>query len=395
MARVLIAIHSLRTGGAERVALQFARWLLAAGHGVVLLTPGRAGADFYPLPAGLERRHEPPLPGPLERLGPLVFPLRVWRLRRLLQAEHFDLALGMTTLPAVKLLLAAWNGALPVVVAERIFPGATPLALPWRWLRRFTYPRAALHLVQTEAIATWLRQRRLTARTAVLANAIPWPLPEHPPRVDPAGLLEPEERLVLAVGTKPHQKGFDLLVPAFAAVAARRPGWRLAIAGLPTEAWPTGWPALPAGVAAPLLPGRVGNLAEWYARAELFVLSSRFEGIPNVLLEAMASGCPCLAIDCPTGPAELIAHGQNGWLLPAGSGVSELMAALEALIDDPELRRRLGHGALAVRQRFAEATIRGQFLAALAPWLQPVSPSAAAPLPASSSPSSSPSAATP
>jgi glycosyltransferase involved in cell wall biosynthesis len=103
-----------------------------------------------------------------------------------------------------------------------------------------------------------------------------------------------------------------------------------------------------------------------------------------VLLEAMASGCACLAIDCPTGPAELIDHGHNGWLLPAGTGVSELTAALQELIDDPELRRRLGHGALVVRQRFAEATIRHQFLAALAPWLQPLSPSAAAP--ASSAP---------
>ncbi len=370
MARVLIAIHALRTGGAERVALQFAGWLLAAGHGVVLLTPSRAGADFYPLPAGLERRHEPPLPGVLERLGPVLFPLRLWRLRRLLQGERFDLALGMTTLPAVKLLLAAWGLDLPVVVAERIYPGATPLALSWRWLRRLTYPRAVLHLVQTEAIAAWLRQRRLARRTHVLANAIPWPLGDHPPRVDPASLLEPAERLVLAVGTKPHQKGFDLLVPAFAAVATRRPGWRLAIVGLPAQAWPADWPAPPAGGAGPLLPGRVGNLADWYARAELFVLSSRVEGIPNVLLEAMASGCACLAIDCPTGPAELIDHGRSGWLLPAGSGVAALEAALEALIDQPERRRRLGQGALAVRQRFAEATIRRQFLAALAPWLQ-------------------------
>ncbi len=392
MARVLIAIHALRTGGAERVALQFARWLLEAGHGVVLLTASRAGADFYPLPPGLERRHEPPLPGPLERLGPLVFPLRVWRLRRLLEAERFDLALGMTTLPAVKLLLAAWGSALPVVVAERIFPGATPLVLPWRWLRRLTYPRAALHLVQTEAIAAWLRQRRLATRTAVLANAIPWPLPEHPPRVEPAALLQPEERLVLAVGTKPHQKGFDLLVPAFAAVAARRPGWRLAIAGLPAEAWPTGWPALPAGAARPLLPGRVGNLAEWYSRADLFVLSSRFEGIPNVLLEAMASGCACLAIDCPTGPAELIDHAQNGWLLPAGSGTAALEAALQALIDQPELRRRLGQGAELVRQRFAEATIRQQFLAALSPWLHGAPRLGPSPAPLSVSP---PAAATP
>jgi glycosyltransferase involved in cell wall biosynthesis len=379
MARVLIAIHALRTGGAERVALQFARWLHEAGHGVVLLTSSKAGDDFYPLPAGLERRQEPPLPPPLERLGPLVFPLRVWRLRRALRRERFDLALGMTTLPAVKLLLAAGGLGVPVVVAERIYPGATPLPLPWRWLRRLTYPRAALHLVQTEAIAAWLRQRRLTQRTAVLANAIPWPLPDHPPRVNPNTLLGPDEHLVLAVGTKPHQKGFDRLVPAFAAVAARHPGWRLAIVGLPAQAWPKAWPCLPQGTAAPLLPGRVGNLADWYSRAELFVLSSRFEGIPNVLLEAMASGCACLAIDCPTGPAELLEHDRNGWLLRADAGVAELSAALEALIKEPGRRQRLGEGARTVRQRFAEASIRRQFLATLAPWLEPSPGPAAAP----------------
>lgn len=379
MAKVLIAIHDLRTGGAERVTLQFARWLLEAGHNVVLFTASRAGSDFYPLPPGLERRQEPLLPWPLQSLGPVVFPLRVWWLRRLLRRQRFDLALGMTTLPSVKLLLAASGLGLPVVVAERIYPGATPLSVPWSWLRRLTYPQAALHLVQTEAIATWLRQRQLAQRTAVLANAIPWPLPDHPPPVNPSVLLRPDEHLVLAVGTKPHQKGFDRLVQAFAAVAARHPGWRLAIVGLPPQGWPAAWPPLPAGAGSPLLPGRVGNLAAWYARADLFVLSSRFEGIPNVLLEAMASGCACLAFDCPTGPAELLEHDRNGWLLSADAGVDELATSLEALIDDPGRRQRLGQSAREVRRRFAESTIRQQFLATLAPWLEPVSAPAAAP----------------
>jgi glycosyltransferase involved in cell wall biosynthesis len=97
-----------------------------------------------------------------------------------------------------------------------------------------------------------------------------------------------------------------------------------------------------------------------------------------VLLEAMASGCACLAIDCPTGPAELLQHDRNGWLLPVYTGEGELAAALEALIDDPGRRQRLGQGARAVRQRFAESTIRAQFLDTLAPWLRPVgTPSAA------------------
>ena len=368
MAKVLITIHSLGTGGAERVALQFARWLVDAGHQVVLLTPTTAATDFYPLPPGVERVREAPLGGWSERLGPLRFPGRVLTLRPWLRRQRFDLAIGMTTLPALKLLLASRRLNLPVVVAERNYPGAKPLSPPWRMLRRWLYPGAALHLVQTDAIGAWLRQRRLAERPAVLANAIPWPLPSHAPRVEPCLQLAPGTRVLLAVGTKPHQKGFDLLVEAFALASATVPGWRLVIAGL--ESWPARWPAPPAA-ARPLLLGRVGNLADWYRRAELFVLSSRYEGFPNVLLEAMASGCACVALDCPTGPSELIEDGHNGRLLPAGSDPSQLAQALVPLMADGDARRRLGTAATAVRQRFSEERQRLRLLDLLNPWLAP------------------------
>ncbi len=383
MARILIHIHALRTGGAERVALQFAAWLLEAGHTVVLLTPCGVPADVFALPPGLDRRWGPPDRGLACLPGVLGFPFKVLALAAWLRRERFDLAIGMTTLPAVKLLLAARGGRVPVVVAERVYPGGTPLRPPWNWLRRLTYPRAALHLVQTEAVGQWLQQRGLARRFAVLANAIPWPIPSHSPRVDPANQLPPELPVLLAVGTKPHQKGFDLLVRAFAAASRQVPGWRLVIAGLPE--WPADWPPPPAA-ADPLLLGRVGNLAEWYQRADLFVLSSRFEGLPNVLLEAMASGCPCVALDCPTGPAELIDHRHNGWLVPAAppearsrasdaSTTAALAAALAELMADPQKRRHLAANAEAVRERFGEPRLRRRFLALLEPWLAPSPPS--------------------
>ena len=369
MSRIVLVIHALGAGGAERVSLQFAQWLLDDGHEVTIATSTRAASDFYPLPQGLQRFREPPLPWHLGSLGVVCFPLRVLFLRRFLKKKRFDLAIGMTTLPSIKLLLASINLSLPVIASERIFPGSEELSLLWRFLRRVTYPLADLHLVQTETIAQWLRDHHLTSRTAVLPNAIPWPLSKHLPKVEPSEKLDSSDKLVLAVGTKPFQKGFDRLTAAFSSAVLNRPGWKLAIAGISPNDWPLDWPPLPSGVSAPLLLGHVGNLADWYARADLFVLSSRSEGIPNVLLEAMASGCACLAIDCPTGPSDLIDHGSNGWLLPVDSSSTELTVALEALMDSSECRRDLAQGALSVRQRFSVELVRHRFFKILSPWI--------------------------
>lgn len=369
MSRIVLVIHSLGAGGAEKVSLQFAQWLLDEGHEVTIATSSRSVEDFYPLPRGLHRIREQPLPWPLKYLGIFCFPLRVYLLRRLLKNRCFDLAIGMTTLPSIKLLLASIHLSLPVIASERIFPGAQELPFLWWCLRRLTYPLADLHLVQTKSVAQWLCDHRLAGCTAVLPNAIPWPLSRHTPTVQPSEMLDPCHNLVLAVGTKPFQKGFDRLVTAFSVAVAKYPGWKLAIAGISPDDWPVNWPALPLGANAPLLLGRVGNLADWYERADLFVLSSRSEGIPNVLLEAMASGCACLAIDCPTGPSDLIEHGVNGWLMPAQSTNTQLSEALQLLMSSPKIRNVLAEAALSVRQRFSVVVVRQKFLEILSPFL--------------------------
>jgi glycosyltransferase involved in cell wall biosynthesis len=101
------------------------------------------------------------------------------------------------------------------------------------------------------------------------------------------------------------------------------------------------------------------------------VLSSRYEGFPNVLLEAMASGVACLALDCPTGPSDLIADGDNGHLLPLhpSDPVADLASGLDRLMDEPHTRARLGQAARAVRERFSPSRQRQRFLELLDPWL--------------------------
>ena len=109
-------------------------------------------------------------------------------------------------------------------------------------------------------------------------------------------------------------------------------------------------------------PGRVGNVQDWYERADLFLLPSRYEGFPNVLLEAMASGCCCVSSDCPQGPAELIRDGVNGRLLPNDANPQTWADVVSALLVDSDVRRRLACRALEVRQRFSEGRLRQCFM---------------------------------
>jgi glycosyltransferase involved in cell wall biosynthesis len=108
-----------------------------------------------------------------------------------------------------------------------------------------------------------------------------------------------------------------------------------------------------------------GNIGDWYARATVFALPSRYEGFPNVLLEAMAAGCACVAADCLTGPADLIRPGENGLLLPADAPASLWAEQLAGLLANPAERQRLGTAAIGVRRTLDASALAQHFLTAL------------------------------
>ena len=372
--RVVFTIDSLKLGGAERVLLRWAGWCREEGWQVLVITRQGPQRDAYPVPEGVERWVEPRLSPPLERLGWFAFPFRLLALRQLLRRYRSDVVVGVTTLPAVKLLLASAGLPLSTVVSERNYPPAKPPSLPWRWLRRFTYPRADLHLVQTVPAGVWLRDHCAVTRQRLLPNPVSWPLPDREPVVLPEDWLAADHPLILAAGTKAHQKGFDRLMPVFAELGRRSPNLHLALLGLAPGRYhgrDQQAELRSALVDSPdlqqrlLLPGVSGNMARWYARATVFVLPSRYEGFPNVLLEAMAAGCACIASDCLTGPSDLIRHGENGLLLPPQATTEAWVDAIETLLIDPDYRRQLGARAATVRERYAPERLRRDFLEAL------------------------------
>jgi glycosyltransferase involved in cell wall biosynthesis len=189
-------------------------------------------------------------------------------------------------------------------------------------------------------------------------------IPNPTPPLD-GGNSTLEEPVVVAAGRLTSQKGFDLLIPAWAPVARRHPGWTLRIYGGGPDR-----PALEALIAAHGLQGRVElmgptrRLGRALAAGSLFVLSSRFEGFGLVILEAMQAGLPVVSFDCPRGPGEIITSGRDGTLVPP-EDVPGLTAALDELVADPARRRSYGAAALETAAAYDQSEIGARWEALL------------------------------
>lgn len=366
--RVLIFINSLTAGGAERVTVALSGFLAAHDHSTTVVTMRGREQDFYKLDAGVERVCLD-LGGASRGIGKVFATLkRVRALRSVISTKEADVVIGMMSNPAVLAIVACLGLPVRVIASERNYPGRKSADKAWALLRRVCYPLADAHVAQTRKGADWLRRHTASRRVRVVPNSVRWPVPACTPRIPPAAFLAPGARTVLAVGGKVSQKGFDLLIDAFASAAADRTDWHLVILGIPpagnvndVEVDRLKSQVTQAGLERRVhTPGPVGNMVDWYERADIFALSSRYEGFPNALLEAMAGGCASVAFDCDTGPADIIEHDANGLLVPA-EDTDTLAAALAALMDDPQRRARLGGAAQAVRERFSEERVLGDW----------------------------------
>ncbi|AHV93321.1 glycosyl transferases group 1 family protein [Bordetella holmesii ATCC 51541] len=308
--RTLIFIHSLHGGGAERVAVDLAGHWAAAGREVMILT--QAEGDAYPVPAGVHRRvlgtdgqGGDGLRGILDNLR------RVRALRAVIREFKPDIVLGMMTTSSILAVLAAWGLPVKVIATEHTHPPSQQLSGMWQRLRRLTYPRAARVVALTGGTAQWIDRHVPGSRLAVIPNPVHWPLPRSEPRLAPPAA--PGRHYLLAVGRLHPDKGFDVLVEAFASLAGRFTDWDLLILGEGDERASLTQQVQAAGLDGRVhMPGRGGNVADWYEAADLYVLSSRFEGLSNTLLEAMASGLAPVSFDCDTGPGKSFAKASMG-----------------------------------------------------------------------------------
>lgn len=336
----------MHAGGAERVLSILANSWARKGRDVVLVTTHDNGnPSFYPLDENIKQR--PICLDDIPGGGKLANLKRVRALRGLVQEESPALVVSFLNFTNVLVLLACWGLHVPVIVSERQDPRVNRLGLFWNYLRRVTYPRAAILVNQTEAAASWFRGW-MRDKICIIPNPVMEPaLGNEPPEI----VLESPS--LVAMGRLVPQKGFGTLLQAMGIVHKQRPELKLTILGEGDHRLELEELRKELGLGDVVsLPGKVKNPYRVLLQAEAFILSSVTEGFPNVLCEAMAVGLPVISTNCPSGPDEIIIDGENGLLVPVGNAQA-LAKAILKLGEDEEARIAMGAEAQAVVGRFS------------------------------------------
>ncbi|QDS89224.1 GalNAc-alpha-(1-_4)-GalNAc-alpha-(1-_3)-diNAcBac-PP-undecaprenol alpha-1,4-N-acetyl-D-galactosaminyltransferase [Rosistilla ulvae] len=345
--RITCAIHSLTGGGAERVMAGLAN-RMAVEHAVTLITLDAAGEDRYQCDETVERIGL----DQMSESGSIFQAIasnrrRIAAIRNAVAASKPDVVLSFCDKMNILTLAACKPLAVPVVVSERTQPAHQPIGRFWETLRRWHYPRAAACIVQTSAAG-----RAVSAWTSAATTIIPVAIdpPDTNRIVDD---VDRRKKTLVSVGRLSQEKQIDRLIDAFGRLPESLIDWKLKIYGDGPQR-----PALAQQIQTLRLTERA-ELCGWcddvgavLAKAGAFALTSRYEGFPNALLEAMASGVPSLSVDCDSGPGEIIDDGQTG-LLVEQDDPAALSAGLARLLADRDLRQRLSDAGRSVVDRYS------------------------------------------
>lgn len=359
--RVVFSIGAMHGGGSERQLVSLLRNLDRQRFEPFLYLVYRSGPllplipEDVPVAAFAERVRTPRLylPGRLHRL-------RVRDYSRFLQEVRADVSYDRTFLMTLISAAGAQQIGVPNVSTIVTNPetGFAPVAGRFQWLKRRLLHRLYNQSACVLAVSDGARQAAIRfygiqpdrirtlpngVDTALLLLQAQQPVPDPWWTAAPAGCLK-----IVTAGRLNEHKGFHLLIDAVAELKQQRPARPLRLAILGEGSWRARLEAQIAarGLTAEVrLPGFQPEAAAWYRGADVFVLPSLIEGMPNVLLEAMALGVPVISTDCPSGPREILQSGQLGRLVPVASAPA-LTAALLEFADQPAAASQLAEAAV-------------------------------------------------
>lgn len=358
----MFLIDSMRArGGMERMTAAVAAGLAQLGFTIQILTL-RGETSAFPLADGVELASLG-LPDQSLRLRTETRPI-MQAVRAAVQRWKPDVFIAVDSFLSVFAFPVLLD--LPVRrVAWEHFNVRTDLNMRSRRLARWAAAYLG-HDVVTLTEQDTQHWTRAFPRARASIGTIPNLLPFARPATNPYAL---ERRVVLAAGRLDGQKGFDLLLEAWAQIEAQHPEWRLELLGEGVEEANLRRQATQLGLQRWTLRGSTTAIEEAYRQAGVYCLSSRHEGLPMVLLESQAYGVPAVAFDCPTGPAEILASG--GGRLVAAQQVSALAQTLAEVLSQPAQRLDMSGRAYDGSQRYLPEQILARWVTLLTGELLP------------------------
>ena len=346
--KITLFVSALSGGGAERVTCNLANYLSDFGHEIEILTMGdtpaaeplRKNVKYSPLLSKEEKGH-----------SLLNNAKRILRLRKYMKTQSVDAYVVMLPIPTQLMLRFSRLTKAPIIMSERVDPKIYS-AKRKKELRRLV-SRAKGGVFQTEEAYEWYKPYLKGTEPIVIPNAI------NPAFIRPTYEGE-REKVIVGAGRLSNQKNFPLLISAFARIADKFPEYKLVIYGKGSLLANLQALAEEKGVADRVeFPGFVTDMPAVLEKASMFVLSSDYEGMPNALMEAMASGLPCVSTDCGGGGARfLIKDGENGLLVPQREE-EKMAAAMERILSDDAFAKKIGENARKLQETLAPDKVYG------------------------------------
>lgn len=348
--KIAIVTRNMGSGGAERVIAQLIKGWTEMGVQCSLICMHPA-ESFYNISDNVHR-YDVPKCAENPNIDKIF---RYKYLRKVITEISPDIVLALPEEIGIYVIPAMFGSGIPVVVSERNNPWVMPYKKISRILRQLVYPFAAGLIFQTEQAASFFSNAQ-QEKGIVLPNPLDCSrLPD---------VYEGErEKTVVSAGRMDSQKNFPLLINAFAKFYEDHPNYKLVIYGEGVERAKLEELAvqkLKDGCWS--MPGRVNDLPARIGKCEIFALSSDYEGVPNVLIEAMAVGTPAVSTDCaPGGAATLIQSGENGLIVPV-QDVDALADGLSFIADHPEKSAAMAAKAVEIRHKLDAETVCGQWM---------------------------------
>ena len=352
---IVLIISALNMGGAQRTSSALANNWSKNGHKVtVICTYDGKIKRHYDLDENIN----------LIKLSKNLFFYKnkylnlIWKLfslRRLIKSQDPDIVISFLARINVAAALSTLGIKSLLIICERSWPPFVSLNKRIFWVFRILFKRADKIIVQTEKSKSWLSINLPSSNVEVIPNPVLYPIPfENESIIAPNSIVLDSKKIILASGRLHKVKQFDLLIKAYSIIEKAHPNWDLVILGDGEDKKFLKSMLKDLKIAGRVfLPGNVGNVADWYERADLFVLSSLVEGFPNVLLEAMSYGVTSISFDCNTGPKEMIENEVNGILVNPEEKEIGLSKAMKKMITHEKDRTKLSNNSVLLRKKYS------------------------------------------